>query len=94
MYTLVRTSLSVLVYFKKPSPGVPLVAQSVKYLVLSQLWHRFILWPQNFSMPCAQPKKQNKQKNPSYYLLSLYIVSFIEPNPLFGYDQILCFDNG
>ena len=35
-----------------------LVAEQVKDLTLSLLWHGFDLWPQNFSMPQAQTKNK------------------------------------
>ena len=37
-----------------------LVAQPVKDLALSLLWHRFHLWPGNFYKPRARPKTEGK----------------------------------
>ena len=37
-----------------------LVAQLIKDLMLSLLWHRFCPWPGNFCMLCVQPKKEKE----------------------------------
>ena len=39
-----------------------LVAQQVKDLALSPLWHGFDPWPWNFCMPQAQPEKRKEKR--------------------------------
>ena len=45
--------------FKKLAQKSSLMAQQVKDLVLSLLWHRFNTWPGKFCMPWARPKKKS-----------------------------------
>ena len=49
------------------------MAHRVKYLALSLLWCGFDLWPENFHMPQAWPKKKKRKENAfqfSYFLSS------------------------
>ena len=49
-----------------------LVAQLVRDLVLSLLWHGFDPWPQNFCTPQAQPKGKKKKERKKKRLTNYY----------------------
>ena len=55
------------------------MAQQVKDLALSLLWHGFNPWPQNFPMPQAQGKKKKKDEiipeGPEFLVLPLEFFS-------------------
>ena len=54
--------------WKRKEKKSSLVAQWVRYLVLSLLWlklglwHRFDPWPENFCKPQVQPKKKERER--------------------------------
>ena len=65
------------------------MAQQVRDLALSLLWHRFSSWPANFHMPWVQTKRKGekkKKKKEASFLLQKAFLDFLhqqllEPGP-------------